>query len=102
MAQLAGKWEMTFNTAKYSEEELKVIRSGADMADEFVILLNADGSCSSYLVKDSKTEVLGSGTWMIEDNTVSITIDGDTELFSYRDDHLNTAAWGDIAYFAKN
>ena len=99
MAQLAGKWEMTFNTEKYSEEELASIRS--DIADEFVILLNADGTCSSYMVKDGKTDVLGSGTWEIDDHVVSVTIDGDTELFSYRDGHLNTAAWGDIAFFAK-
>ena len=99
MAELAGKWSMTYNTEKYTPEQLKEYISKE--YDDFVILLQANGTCSSYFVKDGTTDVLGSGTWEVQDTLVSVTIDGGTEMFSYRDGRLYTTAWGDIAYFSK-
>ncbi len=101
MAELAGKWAMTPNTQDYPPEEIKRYTDGTGY-DEFVILLNANGYASAYVVKEGKTEILGTGEWSVDGTAVSVTIDGDTENFSYRNGHLYTAAWGDILYFARS
>ena len=100
MAALAGKWEAELNTAAYTAEQIKEYREMLGY-DEFVILLNADGSASAYQVVSGATDILGSGTWTLSGDQVAVTIDGDLETFTYENGHLNTPAYGDVAYFVR-
>ena len=100
MAALAGKWEAELNTAAYTDEQIKEYREMLGY-DEFVILLNADGSASAYQVVSGATDIFGSGTCTLSGNQVAVTIDGDLETFTYENGHLNTPAYGDVAYFVR-
>ena len=100
MAALAGKWEAELNTAAYTAEQIKEYREMLGY-DEFVILLNTDGSASAYQVVSGATDILGSGTWTLSGDQVAVTIDGDLETFTYENGHLNTPAYGDVVYFVR-
>ncbi len=99
-AVLAGTWLMTFNSAKYQPEEIEKFKA-AQGYDKFVILLNADGTASAYNETEGEKDIIGTGTWSLSNNTVSVTLDGSTEVFTYTNGYLYNELLEDIAYFVK-
>ena len=100
-ARFVGQWKSVFDTKKYKPQEIEVFKSTLGW-DEFDILLGFDGTASAYSITDNVTNIVGTGKWMSAGDDVSVTIDGDTIVFNYRNSVLTTSNLGDVVWFEKS
>ena len=99
--EIVGKWTSVFNTDKYSDEEISGFIEQRQW-EEFDIIISEDGTASAYYITDGETEIIGNGTWSIQDSELKVTIDGDDEAFSLSDGKLYNENLLDVAWFEKN
>lgn len=94
-----GTWKIAFDETAVSPAVIAEFKE--TMLDEFMMVLKEDGTAYARQSLKGNVKKSGTGTWTISGDSVSVTLDNETQKFTFKDGKMTAPDVLGPAYFEK-